>query len=253
MIINTIDPVLFSLGPLQIRYYGVIYALGFILAYLFLTYAIRKGRITLTNKDLDDLFLHLIIGVVVGARLFHFIFYQPQTILNDPLEMLFIWHGGLSFHGGLVGAGLALYFFSRKKKISWISLADALGVPAALALALGRIANFTNHELYGQVTNVPWCVVFATAEGCRHPYQIYAALSHLLLFAVLLYVYFRQRRNGLTLWTFVFLYGALRFLTDFFRDDPRLLGISMGQFLSLVMALVGGYVLVKRRWRKGAG
>ncbi|MBS3136673.1 prolipoprotein diacylglyceryl transferase [Candidatus Woesearchaeota archaeon] len=248
MIANTIEPVLLDLGNFQVRYYGIIYALGFIICYLFLRSYIKKGKLKgLTENGLDDLMVYLLAGTVLGARLFNFVFYHPSVFWTDPVEIIRIWNGGLSFHGGLIGAALAAYIFAARRKINFLEIADAISVPAALALALGRIGNFTNHELYGPLTIVPWCVVFMTAEGCRHPYQIYASLSHLVLFGILAYVYKRQKKAGTTFLSFVTIYGAFRFMTDFFREEPRLMGISMGQFLSLIMLAAGLISIIKRR------
>jgi phosphatidylglycerol:prolipoprotein diacylglycerol transferase len=250
MLINNITPVLFKLGSLEIRYYGIIYALGFILTYFFLRYFIKKGKLEGINlKELDDLILYLLVGVVVGARILNFVFYEPAVFFTKPLEILMIWNGGLSFHGGLIGAVVAGFIFSRKKKIKLICLLDALAIPAALGLAFGRIANFTNHELYGPLSNLPWCVKFMLADGlCRHPYQLYASLSHFIMFGLLLYIYFRQKRNGTTFWSFVLIYGGFRVITDIFREEMKYFGlISMGQILSLVMFLIGVAILIKKK------
>lgn len=248
MFVNNIDPVLFRIGIFQIRYYGIVFALGFIITYLFLKYFVKKKKISkLDTKNLDNLLLYLIIGIVLGARLFYFIFYRPSEILSDPSEIFMVWHGGLSFHGGFIGGIFASWFFCKKYKVDLLSIADASVIPASLALALGRIANFTNQELYGYVTDVPWCVVFTSIDNlCRHPYQVYAALSHLLMFIILIHVYKDQKTKGTSFWAFVFLYGILRFITDFFRVESRFLGISTGQYLSLIMVIISWIIIVKK-------
>ena len=248
MFTNTINPILFKIGIFEIRYYGIIYSLGFIITYFFLRYYKKKGKLGVINiKKLDDLILYLLIGVVVGARIFSFVFYSPSTFWTNPLEILKIWHGGLSFHGGLIGAVIVLILYSRKHKIKMISILDAIAIPTSLALALGRIANFTNQELYGTLSNLPWCVNFITAEGCRHPYQIYATISHIILFVILIYVYKKQEKEGTCFWNFVLFYGLFRFVTDFVREEAKIFGIGMGQFLSLIMALVAIYILIRKR------
>lgn len=247
MFINNINPVLLKIGALEIRYYGIIYALGFIMAYFFLRHYIRKGKLkNIELNKLDDLILYLLLGIVIGARIFNFVFYNPSVFWSDPLEIIKIWHGGLSFHGGLIGGLIGAFMFSKKYNIKIINIADAAALPASLGLALGRIANFTNQEIYGTITNVPWCVKFMAVDDlCRHPYQIYAAISHLIMFVILLFIYKNQKKQGTSLWGFILIYGSFRFLTDFFREEIKFYGISMGQLLSLIMVGVGLFVLIK--------
>jgi len=246
MIINNINPVLFKIGFLQIRYYGLIYALGFVLAYFFLRYQIKKGRLTLDNKQLDDLLFYLLIGVVMGSRLFYAIFYSPYLMFTDFLGLFRIWEGGLAFHGGLIGAVIAVYLFSKKYKIKIYDILDAIVVPGILGLALGRIANYTNHELYGYVTNVPWCVMFTDVIGCRHPYQIYAGITHLIVFGILWFSYSRQKIKGTTFWNFVLFYGIFRFITDFFKVEDKFFGMGVGQIASIAMIGIASYILLKK-------
>src|SRR3989338_3486819 len=211
MFINSIDPVLLHLWPLEVRYYCIIYALGFVISYLFLRKWSKEGKLPLDAKQIDDLLVYLLVGVVAGARFFEIVFYRPWLFWTDPLEILIVWHGGLSFHGGLFGAIVAALNFTRRRELNLMQLCDALVIPAILGLALGRIANFTNSELFGPATNVPWCVVFTSVDMlCRHPYQIYASISHFLLFVVLLFVHKRQKKEGTTFWSFVLGYGILR-------------------------------------------
>jgi phosphatidylglycerol:prolipoprotein diacylglycerol transferase len=249
MFVNNINPVLLKLGPLQIRYYGIIYALGFLLLYLFLRHYSKEKGIKIKEKGVEDLVIYFIIGIVIGARLFNFIFYEPYVIFRDPLEILRIWHGGMSFHGGLIGATLALVIFAKKYKVRFMHMADAIVIPTALALALGRIGNFLNQELYGFASNLPWCVIFRAIDNtCRHPYQLYASLSHLIMFIILIFIYKKQKREGATFWSFILLYGSFRVITDIFRYEQKFLGIiSTGQMLSLIMAIIAAIILIKRR------
>ena len=248
MFVNNIDPILLRLGIFEVRYYGLIFALGFIMSFLFLKYFIKKGKLDLDSKKLDDFIMYIILGVVIGARFFYFVFFDTSVFWTNPLEIFMVWHGGLSFHGGLIGSVIATIFFVKRHKINFLNLADASVVPAILGLALGRIANFTNQELYGTVSNLPWCVQFTAVDTlCRHPYQLYASLSHFIVFGLLLYIFFRQKKAGTTFWSFVFLYGAFRFITDFVRVDPKFLGISTGQILSLLMVIISLVVFWKRK------
>jgi phosphatidylglycerol:prolipoprotein diacylglycerol transferase len=250
MFVNNINPVLFKLGIFEIRYYGIAYALGFIIAYFFLRHYIKKGKLKGIEKSkIDDLILYLILGVVLGARLFYFIFYEPIQLLKSPLEFFMTWKGGLSFHGGLIGAIISIFLFCRKNKVHYLHLSDALVIPASLVLALGRIANFTNQELIGPVTNVPWCVQFTAVDSlCRHPYQIYASISHLILFFILIYIYNNQKKEGTSFWSFIFIYGIFRLITDFWKEELIfILGMKMGQILSLAMIVFAlAYVIYKR-------
>ena len=254
MFINNINPVLLNLGPFQIKYYGIIYALGFVIGYLFLRSRIKSKRLKLTFDQLDNYFLWLILGVVFFSRIFEIIFFSWNYYIANPVEMLMIWHGGLSFHGGLVGAALVTFLFARKHKIAFYDLADSLAIPAALALAFGRIANFINSEHYGRIadaTKTPWCVVYQSVDSyCRHPSQLYESLKNFLIFGSLFtYDAFKGKeksyKKGTIFWMFVLLYGILRFLVNFYRDDILYYGLSMGQWLSLIMALTAAIFLWK--------
>jgi phosphatidylglycerol:prolipoprotein diacylglycerol transferase len=247
MIVNNIDPVLTKIGSLEIRYYGIIFALGFVVSYLFLRYYIKKGRLkNLTIKKLDDLILYLIIGIIAGSRIFYTIFYPPYLLFTNPLEIFMIWQGGLAFHGGLIGAIIAIYIFAKKNKLKFLALFDALVIPASLGLAFGRLANYTNHELYGPVTSLPWCVVFKTVEGCRHPYQIYASITHFLTFLILLLIYSKKKKDGTTFWSFILTYGVVRLITDFFKVELKILSLGIGQWASLIMIILGILALTNR-------
>lgn len=245
MFYHNINPVLFNLGSLEIRYYGVIYALGFVIAYFFLLYFIRSKRLNLKEKELDDLLFYLLIGIIVGARLFEVLFYNLGFFLENPLEIFMLWHGGLSFHGGLVGAAIAIFIFCRKRKVQFYDLADALVFPAALALFLGRLGNFINGELYGRITSLPWCVKFKDVDGCRHPSQIYESFKNLLIFAILWYtkdkkINGKKLPKGFFFWSFVLLYAVFRFIIEFVKQPTVQVGfLTMGQVLCIAMFGVG--------------
>jgi phosphatidylglycerol:prolipoprotein diacylglycerol transferase len=245
MYTHNIDPILLNLGPLEIRYYGLVYVLGFIIAFFVLDHYRKKGELKITKDDLYNLVIYIILGVVIGARLFEVIVWNPVYYLHNPLKIVAFWEGGMSFHGGLVGILVVGYLFCRAKKIKLAKLADLLTIPAIFILALGRIANFINGELWGTVTNVPWCVNFSGAEGCRHPAQLYGAGKRFLILFFLLFVNRKKHKDGFIFWMFFFLFGIGRFILDFYRDNQRLFGLSMGQYLSLAMAVVGIIILVK--------
>ena len=243
--IHNIDPVLLNIGPFEIRYYSLVYVIGFLVIYLALRYYSKKGIVKLTKDDVENFSIYLILGVVIGARLLEVIVWNPFYYLMHPLKIFAVWEGGMSLHGGIIGIILVGYFYCRKKKINFVKMADLLVIPGVFVLALGRIGNFINGELWGTVTNLKWCVHFPYAEGCRHPVQIYGAFGRALLGGFLLILNKKKRKNGFLFWVFIALMGVGRFFCDFVRQDPRLLGLSMGQYLSLVMAAAAGYVLWK--------
>jgi phosphatidylglycerol:prolipoprotein diacylglycerol transferase len=247
--IHNIDPALFRIGGVEIRYYGLVYVLAFVLLYFYFRWLVNNRKISLTMDDVYDLILYNLVGVLVGSRLFHCLVWDPLYYLSNPLKVLYFWEGGMAYHGGLLGVALCTYLFWRReevrKKISFARLGDHISFPAVFTLALGRIGNFLNGELPGRVTNVSWCVHFPRAEGCRHPQQIYAALKRFIIFGVMVFLNRKKNKDGFILWSMITLFGIGRVLLDFFRDDPTWLGLTTGQYLSLIMFLVGGFVLFK--------
>ncbi|MBW2983926.1 prolipoprotein diacylglyceryl transferase [Candidatus Woesearchaeota archaeon] len=245
MFYNNIDPVLLRIGYLEIRYYGIIYALGFVIAYYFLLYFVKNKKLKLSSEEIADLLFYLLIGIVIGARLFEVLFYNLPYFIQNPVEIFKVWHGGLSFHGGLVGAVVAALIFCRKKKLKFYALADAVVFPLSLALALGRIGNFINGELYGTVTSVPWCVKFRGIPSCRHPSQLYESFKNLLIFGILWFIKDdriegKKLPPGFLFWTFVVLYALFRFAIESFKEPIVQLGFfSMGELLCIVMFGVG--------------
>jgi len=244
MFIHNIDPVLLSIGPLQIRYYGLFFVMGFVIAYFLLNYLAKRKEIDLTKDDIADFLLYMIIGTVLGARIFYVFVYNLPFYLSNPLQIIAVWNGGLAFHGGIIGAAIAGFYFTKRKNIDFYTIADIVVIPLALSLALGRLGNFTNGELYGRITDVPWSFKFPDAEGFRHPSQIYASFKNLLIFFTLWIIKDKKLPKGFMFWTFVIMYSILRFTVEFFRQpDPQLgfiIGfLTMGQILSIVMFLVG--------------
>ena len=254
MFTSTLDPVLFSIGPLSIRWYSLAYILGFLgLLWLLLNYSKNK-KIELNKEEVYDFVFWMMIGVVLGGRLGEVLFWNPSYYFSNPLEILKVWHGGMSFHGGLIGGVIACYFFCRKKKISFWKMADIVVIPAMFFWALGRLANFVNGELYGPVTSVSWCVNFPNVEGCRHPYQIYAFLEQMVIGFFLVFLYSKEKvrkKEGLLFWTFIMLAGLGRFVVDFWRVDEAMIWLlSVGQWLSLVMFVIGLVFVVRLLRRK---
>lgn len=244
MIVWDLNPAI-VIGPVEIRWYGLVYALGFLLGYWILKTAARRRLIpNLTEKLAEDYILLLAMGGILMSRLFHVLFYNPAYYLRNLSEIPAVWHGGLSVHGGLVGAVLVTWYFCRKHRINFYHIADTLIVPFSFVFLFGKLTNYANAELYGTTTDVPWCVQFPSAEGCRHPVQIYEALYSYAIFWALLGMQLSRRfAQGVLFWSYIILYGLLRFLVSFVRQpepgEAVLLGLSMGQWLSLATVLAG--------------
>ncbi len=253
MIVHNINPDIITVGGLHIRWYGLVYALGFLAIFFFLKWYHKKHKIQhLTSERIDTLLIYLIIGTILGGRLLLFLFYHPSIWWTDPLQILKIWEGGMSFHGALIGLVIAIILFCKRYKIDFYRITDLIVIPGALFLFFGRIANFVNGELWGIPSNVPWCVQFQGIEGCRHPSQLYEALKNLTIFFILLWIKnIKKLRKGVLTWSFIGLYGLLRFLVNFWRDDPvLLLGISTGQWLSLLMFFAATGWFIKNNIKK---
>jgi phosphatidylglycerol:prolipoprotein diacylglycerol transferase len=247
-----IDPELFRLGPFAVRWYGLMYVAGFTVGYQLMRRRIERGLLPLTVRDLDTLIVYLVVGMLAGACLMYAIVYEPGHYLGDPLEFVRIWHGGLSFHGALIGIAAASVVFARGHRVPFWRLADVLVLAGTPGLFFGRIGNFINGELYGRVTGVPWAMVFPAdpLHLPRHPSQLYEAVAEgLVLFGILWTVERIALARG---WygrgalaaTFLLGYGAMRFLLEFTRQPDAQLGFalgpfSVGQLLCGAMAVAG--------------
>jgi phosphatidylglycerol:prolipoprotein diacylglycerol transferase len=249
----TINPTIIKVGPLQIRWYGVMYILAFLTSYFLVKYQIRKKRLPITINTVNDLFLFLIIGLIVGARLGYVIFYNLPFYLSHPLKLLAVWEGGMSFHGGLIGIIFAGLLFIKKHKASFWEFADLISVTAPIGLGLGRLGNFINAELYGRVTNLPWGMIFPSGGVLpRHPSQLYELFFEgILLFMVLWLIKDLHFKKGTSFCLFLILYSIFRFFIEFFREPDPQIGflfsfITMGQVLSIVMCFSGLILLLFR-------
>ncbi|GKT07914.1 prolipoprotein diacylglyceryl transferase [Desulforhabdus sp. TSK] len=244
-----IDPNLISIGPIHVRWYGVMYVLGFLAAYLLIQKQERAREIGLVGVVAQDLIFYLAIGLIVGARLGYVLFYQYNNYaayLKNPVEIIATWHGGMSFHGGLLGAALAGWIFCRRRKLPFPAVADSVFVTVPIGLGLGRLGNFINGELWGRTTNVPWAMIFPDGGPLpRHPSQLYESLGEgLLLFILLWRLRQRRFRDGMMVVFFLVFYGIIRFIIEFFREPDVQLGFlatffTMGQLLCLAMILAG--------------
>ena len=252
----SIDPVIFSLGNIEIRWYGLAYVAAFLIGIQLMKRFNNKIQDNIKNKIIDDFFIWSIIGVIVGGRLGYVIFYQTLIFLNDPLYIFYIWQGGMSFHGGLIGIIISTYFFSKIKNISFFYLSDLITLVAPIGLFFGRIANFINVELIGKVTTFPIAVIYPTIDNLpRHPSQLYEAFFEGLILFIILYLFFLKFYNkemiGKLSGLFLLFYGLFRFLVEFIREPDVNLGLffnflSMGQLLSLPLLLFGFLLLIKR-------
>ncbi|QXD15459.1 prolipoprotein diacylglyceryl transferase [Rhodocaloribacter litoris] len=252
-----VSPVLFSLGPFSVRWYGLLFALGFVLGYFFMRSVYRReGR---PEADLDRLLLYLLAGTVVGARLGHVLFYDPAYYFSHPLEIPQVWKGGLASHGGALGILIAVYLYHRRTPDQpYLWLLDRIAVPTALAGAFIRLGNLFNSEILGVETDVPWAVVFARVDAVpRHPAQLYESLAYLLVFGLLRHTYRRfgnRTPRGLLLGLFFVLVFTARFFIEFVKVRQAAFGealpLSMGQLLSLPAVAAGG-VLLWHAYRHG--
>ncbi len=249
-----ISPNLIEIGPFKLRWYGLMYVVGFVLAYLVIPRQSKAKRLGLRGPMLQDLLFYLAAGLIIGARLGYVVFYQwPNLVsyLRDPLEIVALWHGGMSFHGGLIGALIGGGLFCRRRKVPFWEVADAVIVAAPIGLGLGRLGNFINGELFGRPSSVPWAMVFPAGGPLpRHPSQLYEALLEgAALFVLLWWRKDRPAKPGFLVTTFLAGYGVARFAVEFFRQpDPQigLLGgiLTMGQVLSLGM--IAGALILRR-------
>ncbi|MCX6708204.1 MAG: prolipoprotein diacylglyceryl transferase [Candidatus Woesearchaeota archaeon] len=247
MFTHALNPTILSLGPLEIRWYGLMYVLAFIVIYYYVRSAIRQGKIKLTEKELDNLMGLLVVAMIIGARLFEAIFYDPSYYFSQPWKILYIWEGGLSFHGGFAGMALAGYLYARKKGIPFLKLVDVFIVPLALGNAFGRIGNFINGELYGIPTTLPWGVVFPGAEGPRHPTQLYEAAYNIVIFIVLYSLRNKKYKDGMLFGIFMILYSIFRISVEFLKDLPHYGPLTMGQWLTIPVFLIGLWLVWTRR------
>jgi phosphatidylglycerol:prolipoprotein diacylglycerol transferase len=254
-----IDPVAFSLGPVTVRWYGLAYMAGLLLGWLYIRQLLRQGggAPPIGPDQADSMLLWTTLGVVAGGRLGFVLLYEPGYFLLHPLDVFKVWNGGMAFHGGLLGVGLALYFFARSAKISPLTAYDLAAAGTPFGLFFGRVANFINAEVYGRVTSMPWAMVFPGAgPEPRHPSQIYeGVLEGIVIFAALAVLTYRYKvleRPGTLIGVFLMLYGAFRMIGELFREPDTLwfwpdAPLPAGAFYSVPMILVGLYFVRRAR------
>ncbi len=256
MYTHNLDPVLIDFGFIVIRWYSLAYIFGIVIGWWFgkkiIRHIVKKTNIKFRLNDFDDLISYLIISIIIGGRLGYVIFYNFQYYITNPIEIIKVWEGGMSFHGGLLGVIIGSYFFSKKKGVSTFFILDIIACVAPIGIFLGRIANFINSELVGKATNVTWSVIFPLVDKIpRHPSQLYEAiLEGAILFLILNILIFKKKyKVGMSSSLFLIYYGIFRIVSEIFREPDAQLGyffnlFSMGTILSFLMTISGFIIFV---------
>ena len=246
--VHNCSPIIFQIGPLPIRWYGLMYILGFIAAYFILRWRFKKGLLKLKSKEaIQDMLFYSFIGALIGGRLGACFFYEPIYYLTHFWEVIAVWQGGMSSHGGIIGAMAGLYIYSKKVKLPMLYLLDSLAIAVTPGLCFGRIGNLINGELWGKITDVSWAVIFPVVDmHPRHPVQIYQAICEgIIPFLILFYIGRRKHSIGLISGLFAIIYSILRIFTENFREKSDVLeslglfNMTNGQFYSVLFLVFG--------------
>ena len=263
-----LDPVALSIGPFDLRWYSLAYLAGIFLGYWYLLRLIKQPGAPMARRHADDLVFYAALGVILGGRIGYVLFYRPGFYFENPLEIVRLWDGGMSFHGGVIGTSLGIIYLSWKEKLQWLRIHDYVACVVPIGLFTGRLANFVNAELWGAPTTVPWAVRFPEyVAGMkvlgppRHPSQLYeAGLEGILLFAILAVLFWRTKARyqpGLLVGAFLFFYGIFRFGVEFIREPDdhlrgfaEVTGLHMGQWLCVPMILGGLYLMTTAKARR---
>jgi phosphatidylglycerol---prolipoprotein diacylglyceryl transferase len=255
-----LDPIALDLGFFQLRWYSLGYLAGIIVGWWYLLKLIDRPGSPMARRHADDMVFYATLGILLGGRLGYVLFYRPEFYLENPAEILQLWDGGMSFHGGVIGTTLGILWMARKHGLDWLRVHDYVACCAPFGLFFVRLANFVNAELWGRPTNVPWAVVFPNGgEVPRHPSQLYeAVLEGPVLFLILWYLFWRtdaRYQPGKLVGTFILVYGLARFAVEFVRQPDAGLenlswGLSMGQTLSTPMILGGIYLIATAKGRR---
>ena len=245
----SIDPVILSLGIFDIRWYSLAYIASFIIGSIIIKYLNKKLLNILSNKQIDSFFIWSILGVIIGGRVGYVLFYQTSYLFINPIYILKIWTGGMSFHGGLIGIIISMYLFCKKNNIQFFYLSDLVSIVAPIGLFFGRIANFINNELYGKITNFPFAMIYPEIDlQPRHPSQLYEAFLEGIILFIILFTYFNKTKSDPTIGKirglFLILYSIFRILIEFLREPDSHIGLifniaSMGQILSIPLIIIG--------------
>jgi phosphatidylglycerol:prolipoprotein diacylglycerol transferase len=265
-----LSPVALSIGPFDLRWYSLAYLAGIFVGYWYLLKLIKQPGSPMARRHADDLVFYAALGIILGGRIGYVLFYNLGEYLKHPIEVLKLWDGGMSFHGGVVGTSIGILYMARKEKLSWLRIHDYVACCVPFGLFFGRLANFVNQELWGAVTSVPWAVRFMEVNEFgqrvlgppRHPSQLYEAfLEGVVLFAILAWMFWKTNARyepGKLVGAFLFLYGCFRFGIEFIREPDAQFagtmfqnaGLHMGQWLSLPMILAGLYLMLTAKKRR---
>jgi len=253
----------FSVFGLPIRWYALAYLAGIFLGYWYLLRLIAQPGAPMARRHADDMIFYAMLGIILGGRLGYVLFYNLERYLKEPLEIFKLWDGGMSLHGGVIGVLVAIWYVTRQEKLNFLRFCDYIACTVPFGLFLGRLANFVNGELWGRTTNVPWAIIFpgSGTDDPRHPSQLYeAGLEGLVMMAVLAFLFWRtdaRYKPGLLVGTASIIYGLSRFIVEFFRqpDAQRMniveaTGLSMGQWLTVPMILIGLWLVVTANRRR---
>ena len=264
-----LSPVLVHLGPFPLRWYSIAYLAGIFIGYWYLLRLIKQPGSPLARRHADDLVFYAALGIILGGRIGYILFYNLGHYIQHPIDIVKLWDGGMSFHGGVIGTSLGILYFAMKEKLSWLRIHDYVACCVPFGLFFGRIANFINQELWGAPTTVPWAIRFQEYDSLglltlgppRHPSQLYEAiLEGPLLFGILWWMFWRTNARyepGKLVGAFIFFYGLFRFGVEFIREPDSQLqaftqatGLHMGQWLSLPMILGGLYLMLTAKGRR---
>lgn len=236
--------VFIQIGTFGIHWYGIMYFLAFVLAWWLLPRLQKFRNINLSQDEWSNLLSAVVVGVIVGGRLGYVLFYSPLYYLTHPLHIFAVWEGGMSSHGGFIGVTLAVLFALRHRKKDLLAIADIMVIPVAIGLAFGRMGNFINLELYGTPTSLPWGISIPGVPELRHPTQIYAVIKDLFIASMCFLHIKKKSAPGTTLALFLMLYGTLRFIVEFFREQNGqfFMGLSEGQWLTIPLFIIGVFL-----------
>ena len=242
-----INPVAFSLGPIKVHWYGIMYLLGFSLAWMLGNYRCQKLKLAWTSEQISDLIFYAALGLILGGRIGYMLFYSWSELIADPLKLFKVWEGGMSFHGGLLGGLIGLYLFGKHFQKPFLEVTDFTAPLIPLGLGTGRIGNFINGELWGRPTDLPWAMIFPHVDHLpRHPSQLYEfGLEGIVLFFILFFYTLKPRPTGYATALFFVLYSIFRFTIEFFREPDIQIGfifnhwLTMGQLLTIPVLLLG--------------
>ncbi|HMJ92773.1 MAG TPA: prolipoprotein diacylglyceryl transferase [Allosphingosinicella sp.] len=257
-----LDPIIFEYKGFALRWYSLAYLAGILIGWWYLLKLIDRPGAPMARRHADDMVFYATLGIILGGRLGYVLFYKPAYYFSEPLQILRLWDGGMSFHGGVIGTSLGIFYLARKNGLNWLRIHDYVACVVPFGLFFGRLANFVNHELWGRETDAPWGVIFPDAGPFpRHPSQLYeAGLEGIVLFLILWFLFWRTDSRyypGRLVGTFLLGYGVSRFIVEFWREpDQHLIpfahatGLHMGQWLSIPMILAGAWFIATSKKRR---